>query len=198
MHKFQKYLLIVELLLLPVIAILSWIFSLYTPMIRSLLHPNGIRWIATHIIRNFTSLPIGEIILCLIALSLLSALNPRTLFDRKATQKEKRAHLFAFLMLLMNILVVVFFTFFPPYVLLNFLGTLSDSPFIDGIPAFIFIAIETTCCTYAYTSGKMTTIQDFAQVHSSMLIKFSPFFIHLFLIAQIIGWVKFSNIMVYL
>ena len=198
MHKFQKYLLIVELLLLPVIAILSWIFSLYTPMIRSLLHPNGIRWIATHIIRNFTSLPIGEIILCLIALSLLSALNPRTLFDRKATQKEKRAHLLAFLMLLMNILVVVFFTFFPPYVLLNFLGTLSDSPFIDGIPAFIFIAIETTCCTYAYTSGKMTTIQDFAQVHSSMLIKFCPFFIHLFLIAQIIGWLKFSNIMVYL
>lgn len=198
MHKFQKYLLIVELLLLPLIAILSWVFSLYMPMIRSLLHPNGIRWITTHIISNFTILPIGEIILFLIALSLLSALNPRTLFDRKATQKEKRAHLFALLMLLMNVLVVVSFTFFPPYILLNFLGTLSDSPFSDSIPAFIFIAIETTCCTYAYTSGKMTTIQDFAQVHSSMLVKFAPFFIHLFLLSQIIGWVKFTNIISYL
>ena len=198
MHKLQKYLLTVELLLMPLIIIFSWVFSLYMPMLRSLLSPNGIRWITTSIISNFTALPIGELILVLIALSLLSALNPRTLFDRKATQKEKRAHLFAFLMLLANIVVVLLHTFFPPYILLNFFGSLSSSPLTDSLPGLIFICIETTCCTYAYTAGKMTTMQDFAQVHTSVLVKFSPLFIHLFLISQIVGWVGYSNILAYL
>ncbi len=198
MHKFQKYLLTAELLLLPVISILSWVFSIYLPKLRSLLHPNGIRWIATSFISNFTAMPIGEIVLFLIALSLLSTLNLRTLFDSHATQKEKRAHIFALLMLLLNILIVTIFTFFPPYILLNFFGSLSSSPLIDSIPGILFICIETTCCTYAYTSGKMTTMQDFAQTHTSLLVKFCPYFIHLFLISQIIGWIGYSNLWAYL
>ncbi len=195
MHRFLKILLIAELLLLPLIAISSWICSVYQPAIRSLLAPNGLRWIFTSIISNFTSLPIAEIILILIAISLLSFLNLSSLFHHRPTPKEKRALFFALLMLVMNIFAIAALTFLPPYILLNFFGSLLSSPLTDSIPGLLFVAIETTGCTYAYTSGRMTTIQDFSVAHSSFINLLSPLFIHLFLIAQIIGWMGYSNIL---
>ncbi len=195
MHKLLKSLLIAELLLLPLIAIASWICSIYTPSVRSLLDPMGLRWITTSFVSNFTRLPIAECLLCLILLSLISSLNLRSTLRGRISQKEKRALLFSFVMFLINIAAIAALTFLPPYILLNFFGTFSSSPFTDSIPGFLFITLETTFCTYAYTSGKMTTMQDFSVAHSWLIVKFSPFFIHLFIIAQIIGWLGFSRLL---
>lgn len=195
MHKLPKSFLIVELLLLPTLAIASWICSIYMPEVRSLLDPMGLRWITTSIVSNFTQMPIAECILCLILLSLISSLDLRSTLRGRISQKEKRALFFSFVVFLINIAAIAALTFLPPYILLNFFGTFSSSPLTDSIPGFIFITLETTCCTYAYTSGKMTTIQDFSVAHSSLIVKFSPFFIHLFVISQIIGWLGFSRLL---
>lgn len=185
----SSFLLILELISLPLIAICSWICSIYIPSVRSLLAPSGLRWISTSIISNFTAMPISPLLLILLSLSIIISsgiLSPVT------SPKQKRALTFAFITLLLNLLAIFALTFIPPYILLNFFGTLSHSPLTDSIPGFLLILTETICTTYAYTSGRLTTIRDFTAAHTSLLSRFSPLFLHLFLLSQLIGWLGYS------
>ena len=183
-----------EILALPLIAIASWISSIYIPAAHSLLDAEGLRWMATNIVSNFIRLPIPQFILLLIALSTLYSSGIHSLFSRHATTKQHRAALFALITLLINITAVCLLTFIPPYILLSPFGTFAGSPLSRSIPGLLFIVIETTALTYGYTSGKITTPRDFTSAHSILIQKSAPIFIHLFLLSQIASWLRYSAI----
>ena len=192
-------LLLLELLALPLIAVSSWICSIYDSGVRSLLSPDGLRWIATSVVDNFAAMPIAHILLFLIGLSLLLSSGITSVFraGRRAvpiSPKQQRAVVFALVMLLLNVLLLLALTFLPPYVLLNFFGTLTHSPLTDSLPCFCLLLIETVCSTYAYTSGRLTTVRDFTAAHTMLLVRLSPLFLHLFLWAQILGWLGYSSL----
>ena len=187
-----KWLLVLELLAFPVIAISSWVVSIYSSAARNLLDAKGLRWMLTCFVKNFTLIPWAEILMVLIAFSVLHFSGITDCLRRRPTLKQQRALLFALAALVCIILGVGAFTVLPPYVLLNFFGGLERSPLIESLPGLLFLSAEAMGCVYGYTSGKMVTIEDFSVAHSQLIIRFSPLFIHFFLLSQIIEWVKFS------
>ena len=181
-----------ELPAFPLLAISSWVTSIYTDHARNLLCANGLRWIFTSIISNFQRLPLAEGILLLIALSVLSHSGLLQCLTSRPTLKQRRALLFTLSVLLLILALVGALTFLPPYVLLNFFGGIDHSPLTDSLPGLLFLTVEALSCVYGFTSGKMLTLSDFSQAHSHFIVKFAPFFIHIFLLAQLTQWVKFA------
>jgi p-aminobenzoyl-glutamate transporter AbgT len=182
----------IELLTMALLPVASWIASIYLPPTRSLLDANGLRWLMTHWVDNFTRLPVGEAVLVLIGLSALQTSGLASLGHRHLSLKQKRAMLFTLASLFAVVMAVAAMTLLPPYILLNFFGGVAGSPLADSLPGLLFIMVEVASCVYGFTSGKIVTVGDFSQAHSSLLVRFAPCFVHFFLLAQIIAWIKYS------
>ncbi|MBQ9640818.1 MAG: AbgT family transporter [Bacteroidaceae bacterium] len=187
-----KWLLLLELLAFPLIAISSWVVSIYNSGANNLLAPNGLRWLLTSFVSNFARLPWAEILLGLIALSVLQFSGIADCVVHRPTQKQQRALLFALAALVSMVVAVGALTVLPPYILLNFFGGTAQSPLTDSLPGLLFITAEVVACVYGYTSGKMVTIEDFSVAHSQLIVQLSPLFIHAFLLSQVFEWIKYS------
>ena len=190
--KLLKWLLLIEIAAFPCLAVSSWVASIYSDHARNLLSANGLRWLSVSIVSNFQRLPIAETLLVLIALSVFCFSGLPQSLTHHSTLKQRRALMFTIAVLLMIVSLICGLTFFPPYILLNFFGGIDHSPLTESLPGFFFLTIEILSCVYGFTSGKMLTISDFSQAHSLFIVKFAPVFIHLFLISQLIEWVKFA------
>jgi p-aminobenzoyl-glutamate transporter AbgT len=190
--RILKWLLLAELIAFPLIAISSWVVSIYSSAARNLLDAKGLRWLMTSFVSNFARWPWAEILLVLIALSVLQFSGITDCLRHRPTLKQRRALMFTFAALMVIVVGVGALTFLPPYVLFNFFGGLDDSPLTVSLPGLLFLTAETLACVYGFTSGKMVTIEDFSVAHSQLIVHLSPLFIHCFLLAQIFEWIKFS------
>ena len=186
------WLFVAELLVLPLIAISSWVVSIYNGEVRNLLDANGVRWLLTSFVSNFARMPWAEILLALIAVSVLQFSGIADCLRHRPTLKQQRALLFAFVALVAIVVAVGSLTVLPPYILLNFFGGTDHSPLMDSLPGLLFLTAEVLSCVYGYTAGKIVTIGDFSQAHTLLLIRCAPLFVHVFLLSQIIAWIKYS------
>lgn len=190
--RILTWLFVAELLALPLIAISSWVVSIYNGEVRNLLDANGVRWLMTSFVSNFARMPWAEILLALIAVSVLQFSGIADCLRHRPTLKQQRALLFAFVALLAIVVGVGSLTVLPPYILLNFFGSTDHSPLMESLPGLIFLTIETVACVYGFTSGKMVTIEDFSEAHSQFIKHFSPLVVHCFLLTQVLEWIKYS------
>lgn len=190
--RLGRFLFFLELSAIPLLPIISWVVSVYDPTAHSLLDANGLRWLMTSWVSNFTSLPVGEAVVLLIALSVFQGSGLPELVRGRLSLKQKRALMFTLAALVFILLAVAAMTLLPPYTLLNFFGGVSHSPLIDSLPGLMFLTVEVLSCVYGFTSGKIVTIDDFSQAHSLYLVRCAPLFVHVFLLAQIIAWIKYS------
>jgi len=187
-----RCLFLLELLSLPLLPVVSWVVSVYNPSAHSLLDANGLRWLMTSWVSNFTSLPLGEAVLVQMALSVVQASGLPDLLRGRLSLKQQRALMFMLAALVFILAAVAAMTLLPPYTLLNFFGGVTDSPLMDSLPGLLFLTAEVLSCVYGYTAGKIVTIGDFSQAHTLLLIRCAPLFVHVFLLSQIIAWIKYS------
>ena len=181
-----------ELSVMALLPVVSWVVSIYRPAVRSLLDAGGLRWMMSSWVHNFTRLPVGETILLLMALSVFQSSGLAMVVRGHLSLKQKRALMFTLAALLTMTLAVAAMTLLPPYALLNFFGGLSHSPLIDSIPSVLLLMVEVMSSVYGFTSGKIVTAADFSHSHTQLLNRSAPLFIHVFLLSQIIAWLKYS------
>lgn len=200
MKAFARIYLIALIILLPVIVLLSWVVSAYDPSVNSLLEDAGIRWGITHIISNYSDLPLASILMLMVTVSVVKESGWLSWFYPKnhpLMLKQLRAYTYTNLLMVAIIAVFLFVLFFPASPLRNSFGELSHSPLSRGWLPMLSILIILVSNVYGYLSGRMVTSADFAFAHTRVLRDFSPAFISLFFLGEIMGCLEYTHLITF-
>lgn len=175
----------------------TWMVGAYNNEVRSLLDSDGVRWGITHILSNFSRLPLATILMLLVTVSVvlesgwLSWMFPK---NHPLMLKQLRAYTYTNLLLIVITVFFVFVLLMPGSPFLNAFGGFAHSPLLKGWFSILSLLIIFIANVYGYLSGRLTTSNDFAFAHTRLLRKYAPAFVPLFIVAQIGGCMDYSNL----
>lgn len=181
--------------LFVLLLIVSWLLCIYFDSINGLLSPHGIRWLTSHLVSNFCTVPFGEIILGLIGVGSLIESDIFKLFSGHISLKQKRALQTTIITVVIVLCVFSSFLLMPNAILLSAFGTISNSPFSKGVYGLIVCLFILIANVYGYTSGKFVTLDDFVNAHSSFIKKTGFYFIFVFFSSQFIQCLDYTHIL---
>ena len=175
-----------------IVALCSWIGNSYeVGNVQSLLNPEGLRWILRNSLRQYIHTPALGIIMILFFGSGIAIYGGLTrsiwklITRRKAlTLKERRALILSLLAFIIYTLIIFSITVAPWTLLRNVMGTLSHSPFTQGIYYIISIGIGLAGMVYGMVSGQMRNDKDVVRGMSYLFARCSSYFIVLFFVVQ--------------
>ena len=180
---------------LVVLLFASWVISIYVDGVEGLLTPHGIRWMCSSIVSNFTSVPLAQIILGLMALSVLRESGIFLTLRGHVSLKQKRALQITGVFVLIILCLFSLLLLLPNAVLLSAFGTYSHSAFSKGMYGLMACLAIFVGNVYGYTSGKLVSTLDFLRAHTAIFSTVANCFIFLFLASQFVGCLHFTGIL---
>lgn len=175
-------------------AVVSWIGDIYGWGLNNLFSQAGIRWTVTYFMFNISCAPFAEVMASLIAISVLTESGIFAAFSKKASLKQERALSLAMLVLFIILVVIACMVLLPNAVLLNPFGTLSDSPFSEGLLGIICVTMVVVGNVYGLASGRFFNLTDTIKAHVSLLIPCLPCFLSMILTAILMESMTYSNV----
>lgn len=182
-------------MLLVLLFVVSWVLSVYVDGVEGLLTPRGIRWMCSHLLANFATLPLASILMGLMALSVLRESGLSQVFRRHLSLKQRRALQITGLTLLVVLGLFSLLLLLPRAILLSAFGTLAHSAFSTGSFGLLFCLLMLMGNVYGYTSGRFVTLQDFLHAHVALLAAVAPSFVFLFLGSQLVECLQFTGLL---
>lgn len=174
-----------------VVLVLSWVGHVYEWGLNNLLCADGFRWWVANVVDNFTDSPLGEIMLLLICLSVLSESGALSYWKSGRSIKQKRAIGVTSIALGIYVVAILFLLFSSHSVLLNAFGTLGESPFQEGAYGLVLIGGILVGNLYGYFSGTISSFKDFVSVHTCLISKVSHYFLTLFVASQFMACLSY-------
>lgn len=187
MNRFLNRLPLTFFALTVVITVLSWVGNVYEWGVNNLLCADGIRWAVANIIYNFTDSPIGEIILLLLGLSVLTESGFLTFWKSAKSIKQKRAMQITIVAIVVYCLTIFCLLFTSHAVLLCAFGTLRESAFQQGAYGLLLLGIIIAANLYGYFSGTFSSVKDSISAHTSLILRISPYFVTAFVASEFVG-----------
>ena len=173
----------------------SLVLSIYVDGVEGLLTPHGIRWMCSNIVTNFASIPLAQIVLGLMAISVLKDSGILNTMRGGLSMKQKRALQITGIAVLVIIVLFLLLLFMPDAVLLSAFGTVKNSALSKGFFGLIDCLAILVGNIYGYTSGRFVALRDHVQAHVSIFATFGSCFVLLFLASQLVGCVEFTDIL---
>ncbi len=183
------------LIAIVIIALCSWIGSIYETGLNNLFSADAIRWAAVNLVPNIGNAPYPTIILGLITLGALKESGLIYSFSSKASLKQNRALSFAILVFGILCLITAFMTLSPNGVLRNSFGEIRHSPFTKGLYGGICIVVLLVSNVYGISSGNFTNLSDTIKAHTSLLQKCQTYFISMILVSELMACLNYTNIL---
>jgi p-aminobenzoyl-glutamate transporter AbgT len=187
MNRFLNRLPLTFFALTVVVTVLSWVGNVYEWGVNNLLCADGIRWAVANIIYNFTDSPIGEIILLLLGLSVLTESGFLTFWKSAKSIKQKRAMQITIVAIVVYCLTIFCLLFTSHAVLLSAFGTLRESAFQQGAYGLLLLGIIIAGNLYGYFSGTFSSVKDSISAHTSLILRISPYFVTAFVASEFVG-----------
>ena len=187
MNRFLNRLPLTFFALTVVVTVLSWVGNVYEWGVKNLLCADGIRWAVANIIYNFTDSPIGEIILLLLGLSVLTESGFLTFWKSAKSIKQKRAMQITIVAIVVYCLTIFCLLFTSHAVLLSAFGTLRESAFQQGAYGLLLLGIIIAGNLYGYFSGTFSSVKDSISAHTSLILRISPYFVTAFVASEFVG-----------
>jgi len=175
-------------------AIISWIGDIYGWGLNNLFSQAGIRWTVTYFIPNISCAPFAEVLSALIAMSVLTESGIFSAFTKKASLKQQRALSLAMAVLVIIVVVLACMVLLPNAVLLSPFGTLTDSPFSEGLFGLLCVTVIIMGNVYGLSSGRFFNLADTIKAHVSLVTPFLPCFLSMMLTAVLMESMTYSNI----
>ncbi|MCH5174371.1 MAG: AbgT family transporter [Prevotellaceae bacterium] len=172
----------------------SLVLSIYVDGVEGLLTPRGIRWMCINIVANFASVPLAQILLGFMAISILRESGIFGAFGGHLTMKQKRALQITGIALLV-VVVLFLLLLFMPNVLLSAFGTFSHSALSKGAYGLLACLAALVGNVYGYMSGRFVALRDYVQAHVAIFSTLGGCFVLLFLASQLVCCVEFTGIL---
>lgn len=197
---------LILLLAIPVVAIYSWVCSLYIDeSVRSLLNADGIRWSVSSIMTNLDDAPltyIGSFLICSGVLlesgfisTIITFLRERKWHESSVSLKQRRAFMLTLGMVEAIAAFAVILCLFQSSLLLSAFGTIESSPLSRGWFGLLVMLLILIGNVFGYTSGKFVNTVDFINAHTLLLRKCAGYFIVLFISSELIACVKYTGLL---
>lgn len=178
-----------------VLAIFSWLGSMWGWGVKNLISPDGIRWMASNFIINIKQSPIGVVLLTLLAIGAVQKSGMWSMLSHKWSLKQKRAMSITLLVASLILLLVLGLTFIGDGVLLSPFGSISNSPLSDGLIWIIYVAVILLANIFGYTSGRFMTLADMLAADTSFIRSGKYDFLVYVMIAELCGCITFVGLL---
>lgn len=185
---------IMLLVMIPVVYIASWVGSLYNPQVCSLLSDDGIRWTVSHPIANFSTVPLGSILVLMMTISVLIESGLFELVRGRTSLKQRRAIIITSCVMVFVAVIIGMMLFLADAVIVSPLGTFADSALARGGIGVLMVFFIILGNVYGFASGRFVTTRDFIYAHRKLLTECASYFIALFLSAQLVCSLEYSNL----
>lgn len=184
----------------------SWIGNIYgLEGVQSLLSAEGIRWALNHVIKDYVETPaLGIFMVFFMGLGigvragLYEALNRYCRKESHLSRKERRALLFA-LMIMGGYLTLVLITLMLPW---NFLqsitGSWINSPLAKGGIYILSIGFGLSGMAYGYVSDVFRNVSDVVESMSCLISKFACYLVALFFVVQFFSVCRYARLDVWI
>ena len=194
LHNLLTYIPLGCFICIVLLALFTWTASVYGMDVVNLLSADGIRWMFANVMNNIALPPLAMILLCLMALSAVEGSGLLDAIRGRTNAKQKNALVITLVVLIIFAVAIACMTFLPSALLLNPLGTLSQSPFTRGLPAVTFIVIIICADIYGYTSGRLLTIADVVKADTQLIADIASYFLSFIIIAQMVACFDYSEV----
>lgn len=184
---------LILLLLTVLVAIVSWLGSVYDWGLCSLLDAEGLRWMLTHVLDNFRLSPWAEVVMGLCTLSilvesgLLQVFMPRFWQRSRRSLKKMRALQITAVCLAFFVLCLLYFLLSPSSPLLSAFGRFSQSPLYFASYSLTMIVLSLLSIIYGYTSGRFLSFADVVQALVYLPASVADYFVTLFMASQFLA-----------
>lgn len=189
----MRYTPLILLLFTVLVAILSWLGSVYDWGLHSLLDAEGLRWMLTHVLENLRLSPWAEVAMGLCTLSILTESGlpqvflPRFWRKSRRSLKKLRALQVTAVCFVLFVLGILYFALVPSSPLLSALGRFSQSPLYFGLYPLIAMMLILLSVIYGYTSGRFLSFTDVVQALLYLPASIADYFLTLFMASQFVA-----------
>lgn len=183
------------LIAVVLVALFSWIGSIYGLQVNSLLSGDGIRWWVMNFIPNVSNAPFAYIIVGLMSAGVLKESGLLHAFGRNASLKCRRALSLSLLVFGLLCLTVAIMTVLPGAVLRNSFGSVTDSPFTCGLFGVVCAVVLVVCNVYGLSSGNFTNLDDTLKAHVSLPGSCLDYFISMVLVGELTGCLDYTGLL---
>jgi len=183
------------ILLIVLVAVISWIGNIYGLPLKSLFAQEGIRWEIRNVMINYTKAPLAEVLcLCMgIGLMQYGGLRRELLMTYRSV-KQRRALILVFTTGITYLLAVIATIAYPHAILLSATGSVLHSPFTEGLVFIISLGCGIIGLIYGIASGQIRNINDVHSGLSYLIARMAPYLVVLFLASQLVAFAKYSQL----
>lgn len=184
------------------VALFSWIGSVYgLGEVQSLLSAEGIRWELRHTVANYVQAPaLGIVMILFIGLGIVwhsgiwNTLGRTVKRGMHVSHKERRALVLAGCTLLAYALLVAGAAFMPGTMLRSVIGTLGNSPLLEGIYYIVSLGVGLSGVVFGYASDRFRNDRDIVRGMSCLFSRFADYFVVLFFIVQFFASLEYTRL----
>jgi len=181
-NKFLSYLILLLVVVSIMIPIISWMLSAMGFDCKSLLSEEGWRWI-------FYNIPIVCAnkwnVMCVSLIIGIGSVIRCGILDRK-NRKDANALYLVSVILVLLVAVLFIFALHPHSPLLSVTGEIKNSPFIHGLPTVLIWCVIFLSVLYAVQIQRIKTIEDFSDMFTYGIKRFSAVIVVTMLLSFII------------
>ena len=168
-NRFLSYLILLLIVVSFMLPVSSWMLSALGFDCRSLLSEEGWRWL-------FYNVPLVFVnkwsVLCLsIIIALGSVIRSGILYPKK--KKDFNALYLVLIVMAFLVTVLLISALHPHSPLLSITGEIKNSPYIQGLPTVVIWCVIFLSSLYAVQSQRIKTIEDFSDLFTYGIRRFS-------------------------
>ena len=188
----MAYLALALLILEIALVFVSWLLSAsMTASVRSLLSPEGIRWLCGHFVDILLSPLLIWIILLSMAWGCLVKSRLPWAFSRRESYRQRFALRATIAMLIIYAGVVVWLSVIPHAILLSATGGLWPSPFSRAFIPLLSLGVIMFSVIYGTLSRSFSSLTDVTDSMAAGIAKAAPLLVVYVLLMQLIESIRF-------
>ena len=187
MRRFLNILPVILLLLILLVAVVSWIGNVYGWNCRNILSGEGMRWAVDMIMENFSWAPWNYVVLGTATLSMVNESGIISGFSKQKYLRQRRAYALVGVVLGLMAMIVILLSLLPGNTLLSAFGTFSHSALQRGLFPLISIALFVLSLIYAFAIGRFNSIDDVVKATVNLPVRIAGYFITMFVASQLIS-----------
>ena len=192
MRRSLNILPVILLLLIVIVAVISWIANVYGANCRNILSSEGMRWTVEMIMDNFNRSPWTYIVVGLASLSMIVEYGIISGFSKQKYLRQRRAYMLVAVVMAVIAALALILYLLPGNSLLSAFGTFNNSALQRGLFPIIAVLLYMLSLIYAFAIGRFNDIEDVIKATVNITVRIPGYFITLFVASQLIAVILYS------
>ena len=192
MRRSLNILPVILLLLIVIVAVISWIANVYGANCRNILSSEGMRWTVEMIMDNFNRSPWTYIVVGLASLSMIVESGIISGFSKQKYLRQRRAYMLVAVVMAVIAALALILYLLPGNSLLSAFGTFNNSALQRGLFPIIAVLLYMLSLIYAFAIGRFNDIEDVIIATVNISVRIPGYFITLFVASQLIAVILYS------